>query len=115
MRTARCACWPATARLAVARCGLYCRGRTGACGWADWRIDGGADLRQRIDLMRQAPDGTVWLSVMNLGLQQRSADGRVLRSYPLDDFRKAADSPIEQIRFDAHGKAWVMGEMGIWR
>ncbi|KOQ70642.1 hybrid sensor histidine kinase/response regulator [Stenotrophomonas maltophilia] len=81
----------------------------------DWRIDGGADLRQRIDLMRQAPDGTVWLSVMNLGLQQRSADGRVLRSYPLDDFRKAADSPIEQIRFDAHGKAWVMGEMGIWR
>ncbi|KAG1078226.1 hypothetical protein G6F40_016801 [Rhizopus arrhizus] len=46
---------------------------------------------------------------MNLGLQQRSADGRVLRSYPLDAFRKAADSPIEQIRFDAHGKAWVMG------
>jgi len=81
----------------------------------DWHIDGGADLRQRIDLMRQAPDGTVWLSVMNLGLQQRSAEGRVLRSYPLDDFRKAADSPIEQIRFDAHGKAWVMGDMGIWR
>lgn len=81
----------------------------------DWHIGGGADLRQRIDLMRQAPDGTVWLSVMNLGLQQRSAEGRVLRSYPLDDFRKAADSPIEQIRFDAHGKAWVMGDMGIWR
>ncbi|MBA0363883.1 hybrid sensor histidine kinase/response regulator [Stenotrophomonas maltophilia] len=81
----------------------------------DWHIDGGADLRQRIDLMRQAPDGTVWLSVMNLGLQQRSADGRVLRSYPLDDFRKAADSPIEQIRFDAQGKVWVMGDMGIWR
>ena len=40
----------------------------------DWRIDGGADLRQRVDLMRQAPDGTVWLSVMNLGLQQRSAE-----------------------------------------
>lgn len=42
----------------------------------DWHIGGGADLRQRIDLMRQAPDGTVWLSVMNLGLQQRSAEGR---------------------------------------
>ncbi|QDY48281.1 hybrid sensor histidine kinase/response regulator [Stenotrophomonas maltophilia] len=81
----------------------------------DWHIDGGADLRQRIDLMRQAPDGTVWLSVMNLGLQQRSADGRVLRSYPLEDLRKTADSPVEQIRFDAQGKAWVMGDMGIWR
>ena len=81
----------------------------------DWRIDGGADLRQRIDLMRQAPDATVWLSVMNLGLQQRSADGRVLRSYPLEDFRGVGDAPIEQIRFDAHGKAWVMGDMGIWR
>ena len=130
MRTARCACWPATARSAAVRCGRYYRGRTGACGWGvpaasaydpatralhDWHIDGGADLRQRIDLMRQAPDGTVWLSVMNLGLQQRSADGRVLHSYPLEDFRKAADSPIEQIRFDAHGKAWVMGDMGIWR
>lgn len=81
----------------------------------DWHIEGGADLRQRIDLMRQAPDGTIWLSVMNLGLQQRSADGRVLRSYPLDDFRKSADSPIEQIRFDAQGKVWVMGDMGLWR
>ena len=64
--------------------------------------------------MRQAPDGTVWLSVMNLGLQQRSADGRILRSYPLEDFRKTADSPIEQIRFDA-GQGRVMGDMGIWR
>ena len=81
----------------------------------DWRIDGGADLRQRIDLMRQAPDGTVWLSVMNLGLQQRSAQGQLLRSFPLDDIRGTADSPIEQIRFDAHGQAWVMGDMGIWR
>ncbi|TRQ52044.1 SMP-30/gluconolactonase/LRE family protein, partial [Salmonella enterica] len=32
----------------------------------DLRIDGSADLRQRIDLMRQAPDGTVWVSVMGL-------------------------------------------------
>jgi len=81
----------------------------------DWRIGGGADLRQRIDLMRQAPDGTVWVSVMNLGLQQRSADGRLLRSFDGATLRGSTDAPVEQIRFDASGHAWVVGEMGIWR
>ncbi len=84
---------------------------TGA--FARWRIDGGADLRQRVDLMRQAPDGTVWLSVMNLGLQQQPTAAYCAAT--LEDFRKTADSPIEQIRFDAQAKAWVMGDMGIWR
>lgn len=81
----------------------------------DWRMGGGSDLRQRIDLMRQAPDGTVWLSVMNLGLQQRSAEGRLLRSFDVATMRGTTDAPIEQIRFDPRGRAWVMGEMGIWR
>lgn len=81
----------------------------------DLRIDGSADLRQRIDLMRQAPDGTVWVSVMGLDLQQRDAEGRLLHSHPLEHFRGTADAPIEQIRFDAQGRPWVMGDMGIWR
>lgn len=81
----------------------------------DWRIGGGSDLRQRIDLMRQAPDGTVWVSVMNLGLQQRSADGRLLRSFDGAMLRGDTDAPVEQIRFDATGRAWVMGETGILR
>ena len=65
--------------------------------------------------MRQAPDGTVWVSVMGLDLQQRDAEGRLLHRYPLEHFRGTADAPIEQIRFDAHGRPWVMGDMGIWR
>ena len=81
----------------------------------DWRIGGGADLRQRIDLMRQAPDGSVWVSVMNLGVQQRSADGRLLHSFDLDALRGDTQAPVEQIRFDPRGRAWVMGDMGIWR
>jgi signal transduction histidine kinase/ligand-binding sensor domain-containing protein/ActR/RegA family two-component response regulator len=81
----------------------------------DWRIGGGSDLRQRIDLMRQAPDGTVWVSVMNLGLQQRSAEGRLLRTFDGATLRGNTDAPVEQIRFDATGRAWVMGEMGILR
>ncbi|HEL3750148.1 TPA: response regulator [Stenotrophomonas maltophilia] len=81
----------------------------------EWRIDGGSDLRQRIDLMRQAPDGTAWVSVMNVGVQQRLDDGRVLRSFPVEGFRGLGDAPIEQIRFDPRGQAWVMGDMGLWR
>ncbi|HDS1040971.1 TPA: response regulator [Stenotrophomonas maltophilia] len=81
----------------------------------EWPIGGGADLRQRIDLMRQAPDGTVWVSVMNLGLQQRAGDGRVLRSFDLATLRGEGDAPVEQIRFDARGQAWVMSDTGIWR
>ena len=81
----------------------------------DWPIGGGADLRQRIDLMRQADDGSVWISVMNLGLQHRAADGRLLRTVPLSALHGASDVPIEQIRFDARGRVWVMGEMGLWR
>ncbi|WMJ71404.1 ATP-binding protein [Stenotrophomonas sp. 24(2023)] len=81
----------------------------------EWALEGGADLRQRIDLMRQAPDGTLWLSVMNLGLQQRDGEGRVLRTIALESLRGSTDAPIEQIRFDARGKAWVVGDMGVRR
>jgi len=83
--------------------------------WQDWPIQGGADMRQRIDLLRQAPDGTVWASVMNHGLQQRSADGRLLYEAPASALNAALETPVEQIRFDAGGEPWVMGGMGLLR
>ena len=81
----------------------------------DWLIQGGADLRQRIDLMRQAPDGTVWLSVMNHGLQQRDAQGRVLRDFPGATLPGRSQAPVEQLRFDPQGQLWVVGDMGVLR
>ena len=80
----------------------------------DWLIHGGADLRQRIDLMRQAPDGTVWLSVMNHGVQQRDARGRVLREFASATLAPDG-APIEQIRLDDRGQPWLVGEMGLLR
>ena len=80
----------------------------------DWLVHGGADLRQRIDLMRAAPDGTVWVSVMNHGLQQRDGRGQVLR-----EFGSAAlapdGAPVEQIRLDDRGQPWIVGDMGVLR
>ncbi len=87
--------------------------RTGR--YRDWLIHGGADMRQRIDLLRQAPDGSVWVSVMNHGVQQRGADGRVLREFPATVLRGNADSPVEQIRFDARGQPWLVDGLGVLR
>ena len=81
----------------------------------DWLIHGGADLRQRIDLMRAAPDGTVWLSVMNHGLQHRDAGGRLLQEIRSSDLPGRSEAPIEQIRFDPRGQPWVVGDMGVLR
>lgn len=80
-----------------------------------WPIQGGADLRQRIDLMRQAPDGSIWLSIMNHGLQQRAADGRILRRFAAASLSTDGDVPVEQLRFDARGQPWVVGGMGVLR
>ncbi len=81
----------------------------------DWPIGGGADIRQRIDLMQAAADGTVWLSVMNHGLQQRAADGRVLRDVPASLLRADIDAPMESLRFHPDGRLWVVGDMGVRR
>lgn len=86
--------------------------RSGA--YEDWLIHGGADLRQRIDLLRPAPDGSVWLSIMNHGVQHRDGQGRLLREYT-QEVAPASGAPVEQIRMDAQGKPWIMGDMGIKR
>ena len=81
----------------------------------EWKIGGGADLRQRIDLIRQAPNGEVWLSIMNFGIQRRDAQGRVLDTVRSDANRGLTDKPVEQMLFDARGQLWVMGDMGLLR
>lgn len=81
----------------------------------DLPIAGTADPRQRIDLMRQAPDGTVWMSIMSHGLQQRDAQGRVLREFAVGSLGNGSDAPLEQIRFDARGQLWVVGDAGVLR
>jgi signal transduction histidine kinase/CheY-like chemotaxis protein/streptogramin lyase len=81
----------------------------------EWKIGGGADVRQRIDLIRQAPDGEIWLSIMNYGIQRRDAQGTVLDTIRIDAGRGLTDAPIEQMLFDARGQLWVMGDAGLMR
>ena len=75
----------------------------------EWKIGGGADVRQRIDLIRQAPNGELWLSIMNFGIQRRDAQGNVLDTIRNDQDRGLGEEPVEQMVFDPRGQLWVMG------
>ncbi len=94
------------------RLSLY-QPRTGAL--REWKIGGGSDVRQRIDLIRQTPDGELWLSIMNYGIQRRAADGRVLDTIRIDQGRGLTENPVEQMVFDPRGQLWVVGDMGLLR
>ncbi len=94
------------------RLGLY-QPRTGEL--REWKIGGGQDLRQRIDIIRQAPDGDLWLSIINYGVQRRDAQGNLLETIRIEEGRGLTENPIEQMRFDARGQLWIMGDMGLLR
>jgi signal transduction histidine kinase/streptogramin lyase/ActR/RegA family two-component response regulator len=81
----------------------------------EWKLGGGVDVRQRIDALREAPNGDLWLSITNVGIQHRSPDGTLLETIRTDEDRGLIDAPIEQMRFDARGQLWVMGDMGLLR
>ena len=94
------------------RLGLY-QPRTGQL--REWKIGGGSDVRQRIDLIRQAPNGELWMSVMSLGIQRRDAQGNLLDTIRIEEGRGLTENPVEQMLFDPRGQLWIMGGMGLLR
>jgi len=94
------------------RLGLY-QPHTGQL--REWKIGGGSDVRQRIDLIRQAPNGELWMSVMSLGIQRRDAQGNLLDTIRIEEGRGLTENPVEQMLFDPRGQLWIMGGMGLLR
>ena len=89
-----------------------------AGGWREWPADGATDAPPGgpLDLMRIAPDGTLWLSASGAGIQQRDADtGRVLTHIRTGKEQGLGVGDIEAIDFDADGVLWVAGEDGLAR
>lgn len=78
----------------------------------EWKIGGGADVRQRIELIREAPNGDLWMSITNYGVQRRDAQGKLLDDIRIGDGRGLVDVPVEQMLFDPRGGLWIMGDMG---
>ena len=82
----------------------------------EFRIGGGSDVRQRIDLIRAAPNDEIWLSIMKFGIQRRDAAGRVLQTIRSDaPGTGLTENPVEQMRVDGSGQLWVLGDMGLLR
>jgi signal transduction histidine kinase/AmiR/NasT family two-component response regulator/sugar lactone lactonase YvrE len=76
----------------------------------------GNDAVGLIDMLRAAPDGSVWMSVSSGGVQRRAADGRVLDSIAFDDGRGLPEGFVEQMRYGPDGRLWLAhkGALRAW-
>ncbi len=75
----------------------------------------GEDPQLRADQMQRAADGSVWLSIINHGLQHRGIDGRLLADYPAGSTPGLPDKLVEQLLMSADGTLWVAGGAGVLR
>ncbi|MCF7222517.1 hybrid sensor histidine kinase/response regulator [Marilutibacter chinensis] len=84
-------------------------------GWAP-EDDTDATPGGAIPLMKQAPDGTIWLVASGGGMQQRDPDsGRVLANIPAGPDGGLDTVDVEDLGFDPDGVPWVAADAGILR
>ena len=84
----------------------------------EWAADVASDATPGgpIDLLRIAPDGTLWLSSAGAGIQQRdTGSGRVLTRIAPGAAQGLGVGDIEAIEFGADGALWVAGDSGLMR
>jgi signal transduction histidine kinase/CheY-like chemotaxis protein/streptogramin lyase len=67
-----------------------------------------------IDLLALGPDGSLWLSALGAGIQQRDAGGRVLATYR-DASSGLEGTDTEQIEFGPDRVLWLAGSGGLHR
>ena len=79
------------------------------------RIAAGDDPFQRVDMMSLMPDGTVWMLIHGLGLQQRSADGELIRQLQRGGPEGLVDELVHQLRPAPDGSLWIASEKGLQR
>jgi ligand-binding sensor domain-containing protein/signal transduction histidine kinase/CheY-like chemotaxis protein len=82
-----------------------------------WREGDAVDgtLPGQVDLLRMAPDGSLWLSCNGGGVQQRdTASGKVLRVIVANTHGMGA-ADIEALAFAADGQPWIAGDRGVAR
>ncbi|MCI4568705.1 two-component regulator propeller domain-containing protein [Lysobacter sp. CFH 32150] len=96
--------------------GLIRIGRDGTVD--EWRKDDQNDaaLAGRIDHLRVAPDGTLWLSANGGGVQQRDpSTGTVLAEVTPGQDSGLGTGDTEALEFDDEGRPWIAGENGLAR
>lgn len=84
--------------------------------WQQWAREGADAVPPGpIDLMVSMPDGSVWVSSYGGGLQQRSADGRVLRQVTDTDDLGLTEPDAEQLLLGPDGALWLANQQGVLR
>jgi signal transduction histidine kinase/CheY-like chemotaxis protein len=69
-----------------------------------------------VDLLRIAPDGTLWLSAQGGGIQQRDArSGAVIAQALVGEDLAIGGGDTEAMAFDGGGRPWIAGGMGLAR
>lgn len=79
------------------------------------RIVPGEDPFQRVDMMTLMPDGSIWMLIHGIGLQHRSADGRLLRQLQRSGPEGLLDELVHQVRPGPDGGLWIASEGGLQR
>ena len=79
-----------------------------------WKANDALDpILPGVDILRIAPDGSLWLSSSGGGVQQRDSDsGKVLRSLPADS-HGLGGADIEAMEFAPGGGLWIAGDRGV--
>ena len=70
-----------------------------------------------VDLLRIAPDGSLWLSSKGGGIQHRNpANGAVLHAWPTGDGDGVGNGETEELAFaPGSGEPWIAGAQGLAR
>ncbi|HRQ64629.1 MAG TPA: two-component regulator propeller domain-containing protein [Xanthomonadaceae bacterium] len=88
---------------------------TGKALWANVGSDAQALPGGAVDLLADAGDGSVWVSVYGAGLYRVDAGTSVLRRLPPGVPGSVRSGDIEQIAFGPDGALWIAGVHGLER
>ena len=98
------------------RRGLVRIGRDGAID--EWGAKDARDATPngQVDQLLVADDGSLWLSALGGGVQQRDpASGRVLRDIPADEAHGLGTGDFETLALSPRGEVWIAGGDGVAR
>ncbi|WP_082124154.1 hybrid sensor histidine kinase/response regulator [Lysobacter capsici] len=85
--------------------------------WRDWTVDTPEPvLGGEPDRMVIAPDGTLWISYLTQGLQQRDTDsGQVLASILVGSQQGIGSGDLDSMAFAPDGVLWIASGQGLLR
>jgi signal transduction histidine kinase/ligand-binding sensor domain-containing protein/ActR/RegA family two-component response regulator len=80
-----------------------------------WPIADKFGATDNVDLMLEAPDGTLWLSVLSVRLQHRTRDGELIEDVEIDNGGGPVAVTVEQLAITPEERLWVATSRGMFQ